>query len=939
MPRRQSSGRQSGGRAQPTAQSQKKPNKKTTARSRATALDAFAIAAKQVKPDRRVLAHGRDRDLDPEPASGHRKHRRDEDEDEDGDDGSDSDAAPRKKQRAAFDDDDEGAGSDDDVASDSEGHEWRVGVDEDDDSEIDSDEAFDEEDEERFEGFTFRGSSSKGDRREKGDLSEDDDESEGDDDDNDSLGSDAIDLATALDQYSDDESSAADDESGSGSEEEEESASESPDEDEDEDEEDPSKLGALQSLIKGYAGAEDDDSGAADGTAQSKSKISLKDLGLFGVKDPHMKKSLKLLNKEEKATKSGSTKKLEVPLAKRQQDRLLRAAAYEKTSETLNRWTETVKHNRRADHLIFPLANTLPNAGLDNGELLPLTRKTAASELEQTIMSIMEESGLGPSSREKEEQAEREAAAAAAGAAPSISRAELQELWAQRRRDRELQSREQARAKRIKKIKSKTYRRVHRKEQLRDEQAAEEAMAAEGGGPDSEEEREALHRQRAMERVGARHRESKWARRAAKVGRAAWDDDFRGGLTDMARRDEELRRRVEGKNAGSGDEDDDNDDDEGADGFDEEEEDDRDRLLRKLDELEGDDDGPRQSGLMGMKFMQRAEEARKRENDELVAQMRRELLSDAEEEDEDAEIAEVGRRTYGVPKAKSQTRSEDLQKAADGPSEGRAQNSKFVKASSASSLSLSAPTVDTQPSASGSAGAWSRAGTSERRKDKKHASASAAAELDLNSAILIAKPAKSSKSKNQPKARRAAAAAAAAGGDQQQPASEASGSDSEADLHLPLALRDHELVARAFAGEDVVGEFEAEKAAAASEDDEKVVDNTLPGWGSWVGEGVSERDRRRHQGRFLTKKQGVRKADRKDAKLERVVITEKKVKKNDKYLATQLPHPFESREQYERSLRLPLGPEWMTKESFQDATKPRVIVKQGVIAPMLKPVL
>lgn len=27
----------------------------------------------------------------------------------------------------------------------------------------------------------------------------------------------------------------------------------------------------------------------------------------------------------------------------------------------------------------------------------------------------------------------------------------------------------------------------------------------------------------------------------------------------------------------------------------------------------------------------------------------------------------------------------------------------------------------------------------------------------------------------------------------------------------------------------------------------------------------------------------------------------------------------------------------MTKESFQDATKPRVIVKQGIIAPMAKP--
>lgn len=64
-----------------------------------------------------------------------------------------------------------------------------------------------------------------------------------------------------------------------------------------------------------------------------------------------------------------------------------------------------------------------------------------------------------------------------------------------------------------------------------------------------------------------------------------------------------------------------------------------------------------------------------------------------------------------------------------------------------------------------------------------------------------------------------------------------------------------------------------------------------------------------------------------------------RINQTGKYLATQLPHPFESRQQYERSLRLPVGPEWMTKESFQQATKPRVIVKQGIIAPMAKPTI
>lgn len=58
---------------------------------------------------------------------------------------------------------------------------------------------------------------------------------------------------------------------------------------------------------------------------------------------------------------------------------------------------------------------------------------------------------------------------------------------------------------------------------------------------------------------------------------------------------------------------------------------------------------------------------------------------------------------------------------------------------------------------------------------------------------------------------------------------------------------------------------------------------------------------------------------------------------NEKYLATQLPHMYENKTQYERALRLPVGPEWVTKETFQDATKPRIMIKQGIIAPMAKP--
>src|SRR3569833_1354177 len=105
------------------------------------------------------------------------------------------------------------------------------------------------------------------------------------------------------------------------------------------------------------------------------------------------------MKKEERATKPGASKKLDVPLARRHQERLLRVAASEKANKTLDRWLDTVKQNRRADHLVFPLPESLPNAGLDNQELLPLTQRTAGTELEQTIKSIIAERGLAPAAK------------------------------------------------------------------------------------------------------------------------------------------------------------------------------------------------------------------------------------------------------------------------------------------------------------------------------------------------------------------------------------------------------------------------------------------------------------------------------------------------------------------------------------------------------------
>jgi len=52
------------------------------------------------------------------------------------------------------------------------------------------------------------------------------------------------------------------------------------------------------------------------------------------------------------------------------------------------------------------------------------------------------------------------------------------------------------------------------------------------------------------------------------------------------------------------------------------------------------------------------------------------------------------------------------------------------------------------------------------------------------------------------------------------------------------------LIAEAFADDDVIAEFAAEKSAIAERDRPKPVDLTLPGWGAWTGPGVDETKRK-----------------------------------------------------------------------------------------------
>ena len=76
-------------------------------------------------------------------------------------------------------------------------------------------------------------------------------------------------------------------------------------------------------------------------------------------------------------------------------------------------------------------------------------------------------------------------------------------------------------------------------------------------------------------------------------------------------------------------------------------------------------------------------------------------------------------------------------------------------------------------------------------------------------------------------------------------------------------------------------------------------------------------------------------AKRKDAALRHVVVSEKRNKKAASFTTAGVPFPFSNRNQFERSMRVPLGKEWNTTTSHKAMVTPALsVVKGAAIEPI-----
>ncbi|NWI46176.1 UT14A protein, partial [Picathartes gymnocephalus] len=151
---------------------------------------------------------------------------------------------------------------------------------------------------------------------------------------------------------------------------------------------------------------------------------------------------------------------------------------------------------------------------------------------------------------------------------------------------------------------------------------------------------------------------------------------------------------------------------------------------------------------------------------------------------------------------------------------------------------------------------------------------------------------------------------------------------------LPVVLEEEEggieqrgLIMEAFAGDDVVTDFRREKRKAEEAAKPQPVNLVLPGWGEWGGTGLKPSARKVK--RFLIKPRPV--PPRKDQHLPHVIMSEKRNIHAAAHQVSELPFPFERHQQFEQSMRTPVGSTWNTQRAFQKLTAPRVITRSGHI--------
>lgn len=342
-----------------------------------------------------------------------------------------------------------------------------------------------------------------------------------------------------------------------------------------------------------------------------------------------LKKKLERITSDEK-------RPLDTPLPAPVANRVERSVAYEKSTEEISKWNAVVKKHRKAEHLAFPLNE--PGGKISRTSRDAAVGMNPSSKFECEVDELLKEAGVATDAEIfAREEIELEKVA------NNISREEVVARRRELARLRSVMFLHDKKLKRIKKIKSRKFRRMMKLERAR---ASEEASAELDSNEDNSKELAIkAERERAEERMTLRHKNtSKWIRRQLRRGEAKKNPNAREAIEEQLRLHDELRKKqqnstVGNSRAGTGGNSDGNTSDD-SDGND------ADELQRIQNELEHAGNQPRK-GLMGLKFMQDAQERRKQEALRLLEEM------DETEDNADDEsncLSDRGTESQGITK-------------------------------------------------------------------------------------------------------------------------------------------------------------------------------------------------------------------------------------------------------------------------------------------------
>ncbi|XP_052669845.1 U3 small nucleolar RNA-associated protein 14 homolog A [Harpia harpyja] len=594
-------------------------------------------------------------------------------------------------------------------------------------------------------------------------------------------------------------------------------------------------------------------------------------------------------------------KAVELPLSKEEAERVVREAAYVRTSKDVGKWQQVVLQNRRAEQLVFPLKQEIAT-------VVPLEQVASAwkarTPLEQEIFGLLHKTQqpITDPLLTPEETASLQA----------MSLEEARQRRAELQKARVVQSYYEAKARREKKIKSKKYHRVLKKSKRR--KALKEFELLHKSDPEAALARlEELEQLRMQERMSLKHQnKGKWARSRAIM--AKYDLEARKALQEQLAKNKELTQKVRVELP---------------------EEEPADVPEEDLTSVTIPTIPAGASGANPWMLGRPSDPAEEPEVPEGLGDVAVPGAAESKEEVEEEEMSEeeallqdfaqkrhVRQQQAGSPEGQG---ADEREAVSELPGDSPVHP---VCAEEQASLGIEQP-----PQAQEEILLSEQLGRVRTMEDVEALASEERVEEQEKPAATRAEKrvqqqeegrAENGRAKKPPAKKKMISLQAVLSGKSQEVQCPS----------LPVVMEEEEggidqrgVITEAFAGDDVVADFRREKRKAEQAAKPQPVNLVLPGWGEWGGTGLKPSAKKIK--RFLLKPPPA--PPRKDQHLPHVIMSEKRNIHVAAHQVSELPFPFERHQQFEQSIRTPVGPTWNTQRAFQKLTAPRVITRAGHI--------